>query len=681
MYNAIAQERRSNTSTMEQQLETLVQSNEAAINDDSYVQQQDRFRKHPLNLNTASKEELDELNILSALQVAQFLLYKKLLGKLINLYELQAIPSWDIATIKILLPFITVADNKSIAESLKERWTGGDMNILGRYASAIEKSKGYRPLADSANHYLGSPDKMYFRYTYNYKNLLQWGLLGDKDAGEQFLRGYQKQGFDFYSFHFFARKLGIIKALAIGDFTVNFGQGLTQWQSLAFKKSAAVLNVKRQSATLRPYNSAGEYNFHRGVGITLQQKRWEATIFASYKKISANLVSDTISGDDVFSSFQQGGYHRTVSENADRNSLQQAAAGANLRYANDRLEIGASAIYFHFSKPLQKSANPYYLFALQGYSLFNTSINYGYTYRNIHLFGEAAIDHQYHTGFVQGALISLDAKLDASFVYRSISRSYHSVNTNAFTESGSPVNESGLYAGIEARPLPGIKIDAYADVFRFPWLKYRVDQPSSGRDFFIQLTYTPNKTAELYIRYKTETKMINRSGNTSITSITDAVTLQNLRLQSGITVNKEWSLKNRVEWVGYRSPAPAQSGQGFLSYIETNYKPNKSTLQGNLRLQYFETGGYNERIYTYESDLPYNFSIPFYYGKGFRYYCNINWDASRLLNKKGKHAVGLDCWLRWAQTIYPGLHSIGSGLDQINGNHHSEIKFELVFTK
>ncbi|MBL0144814.1 MAG: hypothetical protein IPP48_02690 [Chitinophagaceae bacterium] len=61
-------------------------------------------------------------------------------------------------------------------------------------------------------------------------------MLGEKDAGEQFFKGNQKQGFDFYSTHLFARNIGIVKALALGDFTVNMGQGLTQWQSLAFKK-------------------------------------------------------------------------------------------------------------------------------------------------------------------------------------------------------------------------------------------------------------------------------------------------------------------------------------------------------------------------------------------------------------------------------------------------------------
>ena len=67
--------------------------------------------------------------------------------------------------------------------------------------------------------------------------------------------------------------MGIIKSIAIGDFAVNMGQGLTQWQSLAFNKGANIINVIRQSDVLQPYNSAGEINFNRGAGITLQKNK------------------------------------------------------------------------------------------------------------------------------------------------------------------------------------------------------------------------------------------------------------------------------------------------------------------------------------------------------------------------------------------------------------------------
>src|SRR5690606_24397385 len=108
---------------------------------------------------------------------------------------------------------------------------------------------------------------------------VQYGITGEKDAGEPFAFNGQQYAFDFTSVHFFVREKGPVRAFALGDFTINLGQGLIHWQSLAFKKSSAVTDIKRQSEVMRPYHSSGEFNFMRGVGLTLRKNFWEATIF------------------------------------------------------------------------------------------------------------------------------------------------------------------------------------------------------------------------------------------------------------------------------------------------------------------------------------------------------------------------------------------------------------------
>jgi hypothetical protein len=108
--------------------------------------------------------------------------------------------------------------------------------------------------------------------------------------------------------------------LALGDFSVNLGQGLTEWQSLAFNKGSELTNVKRQSDVLRPYNSAGEIEFDRGAGITLQKDNWEMTGFASYRKLDATLVPTELNSDEFVSSLRTSGYHRTKSEAEGKNA-------------------------------------------------------------------------------------------------------------------------------------------------------------------------------------------------------------------------------------------------------------------------------------------------------------------------------------------------------------------------
>lgn len=647
--------------TTQQQLENIAEANDEDPKDDNLLQQLDYFKKHPINLNTATKEELQTLRLITDLQIENLLRYRNLLGKLISVYELQSVPTWDLQTIKKVLSFVTVSNVVSVKEDFLSRFGNGDQSILFRASRILEKSKGYD--ASVNNHYLGDRNHLLFRYRYQYKDLLYFGLTGDKDAGEQFFKGAQNEGFDFYSFHFFARRIGIIKSIAIGDYTVNLGQGLIQWQSLGFGKSSEVMSIKRQAPVLVPYRSAGEFYFNRGVAITIQKRNIEATAFASYKKISGNIVNDT---SERFTSLLTSGYYRNASEIADKNKIGLASLGGNFNYQNSVFKIGFNAVANHFNIPLQKRDEPYNLFAISGKNIFNSSVDYSYTFRNIHLFGEASFDKNFHKAFVDGALISVDPKVDVSILYRNIQKQYQSLFGNAFTENTVPVNEKGIYSGIVIRPLAGWQLNAYADLFQFPFLKYLVNAPSRGYDYLMQLNYQPNKQFGMYVRFKNKNKPVDSSGNGIIYYPQDEIK-QNLRIHITQQLSSNFSITSRMEmlWLNNRMK---NAEQGFLTYVEGNFDWKK--LASNFRLQYFETDSYDSRIYVYESDVLYSFSIPAFYDKGFRYYFNLHYNIS----KKS------ECWLRWSRTAFADKKTIGSGLDEIDGNSRSEIKLQLRYS-
>ncbi|MBC7421832.1 MAG: hypothetical protein H7334_00085 [Ferruginibacter sp.] len=498
--------------------------------------------------------------------------------------------------------------------------------------------------------------------------MLQYGVSGEKDAGEQCFKGAQKQGFDFYSAHLFIRNMGFIKSLALGDFTVNMGQGLTQWQSLAFKKGSDVTNIKRQLAVLRPYNSAGEVNFHRGFGITIAKNNVEATLFASYKRIDANFIADTLNNEDYISSLQTSGLHRTKSETDDKGVQQQLAFGGNIAYNKSNWHLGVNAIQYHFKLPINKQQSPYNLYAISGKDMGNYSIDYSYTFRNLHFFGEAAATNNFNKAFVNGLVISVDSKVDMSLLYRNISSKYQSLYTNAFTENTFPNNEKGMYAGISIHPNDFWRIDAYADFYKFPWLKYLVNAPSVGADYLVEATYKPNKQLEMYARYRTETKSKNYNPYGQIVTPVIDKPRQNLRTQVNYKLNAEITLRNRVEMVWFDKKGDGAQ-TGFLSYADILFKPSRKKYSGNFRLQYFETEGYDSRLYAFENDVLFSYSIPVFYGKGVRYYLNVNYD----INKK------FSFWFRVAQTIYKDQTTVGTGLDEINGNKKTEIKIQLQY--
>lgn len=652
---AFGQELPENT---KQQLENLAEALEEEPENDEFLQQLYYLRKEPVNLNTADVEALQAFPFLTDLQIESLVQYRRLFGNLINIYELQAIPSWDLITIHKILPYVKLEHLTSAKEILSQRFMGGEHLLLARSSRIFEKSQGYT----ISSQYLGDRNHHLLRYRYQYKNLLQYGITADKDAGELFLK--KNKGFDFYSYHFFARNVGLFKNIAIGDYTLNLGQGLIHWQALAFKKGSEVMNIKRQAAIIKPYSSAGEFYFNRGAATTIEKENWQATFFLSVRKISTNI--DSINGEEISTSFQTSGLHRTSSEIEERNKLQQTSFGGNISYYYQAMKFGINAVQYHFSMPFQKRDEPYNLFSWHGRSWRNFSFDYSTTYRNVHFFGEAAVDKNLHKAFVNGALISVDPKVDFSLLHRSISKDYQAIYGNAFTENVQPVNETGIYAGISLRPLNFLRLNAYVDVYKFSWLKYRVDAPSAGKDFLAQITYQPNKLFEIYSRYRYESKGINEVSSSALNYIA-AKPKQNWRLHYSYALSPKTLFRSRTEILWYDKKG-STAENGFLIFGELHYKLI-NTLSGSFRFSYFETEGYNSRIYAYENDLLYNYSIPALFGKGKRYYLNINYDVN----------ASLSFWLKLSQTYYKDKSLIGSGLNEIQGNKLSEGKLQFIY--
>ena len=645
----------------QKQLENLADVTETETIDDIHLLQQlEYYLKYPINLNAATPEELKQLQLLTDLQIDHFIRYRNLLGKLISVYELQAIPAWDIQTIRRILPYITVSDPINLRESFRERLKDGNKMLLFRASRILEESKGYD--TSRTTHYLGDRNHLLLQYRYHYKNLLYYGLTADKDAGEQFFKGAQNRGFDFYSAHFFARDLGNIKSLAIGDYSVNLGQGLIQWHSLAFKKSSEVLLTKRQAPVLLPYRSPGEFYFNRGVGATYRKGNLETTLFASHKKVSGNISFDST---EVFTSFNSFGYYRTRSEAAERNNIHLTSYGGNISFSKNLLKVGFNGIAHRFSLPLQKRDEPYNYYALSGRNWANGSIDYSYTYKNVHVFGEVAADKNANKAVITGLLVSLHHRADLSLVYRNVQKNYQSLFGNAFTEGTMPTNEKGMYAGVAFRPLINVQFNAYADFYSFPFVRYRMDAPTRGRDYLVQVLYKPNKIFEFYVRYRSEAKAINE--RLAVLNFAETKTRQNLRFHFSNNLSRHLQVKGRVE-MNWFNRQGADKEEGFLSYLEAGYNGIRS-LSFSVRAQYFETEGYNSRIYAYENDVLYSFSIPAFFNKGFRYYANLNVDLLK----------DLSLYLRFAQSRFKDLGIIGSGLDEIKGNSRSEIKMQLVY--
>lgn len=630
--------------------------------------------ERPLNLNNAEKEDLQELNLLTDVQINDLLLHRELFGKFISIYELQSLKYWDMNTIRLLLPFVRVDDKlDQLHVGLKEALKNGKFEAYFRYQRIPEFKSGYEDVPDSIlessnSYYRGNPDRYYSRFRFSYRTNLSVGITAEKDPGEEFFQGTQKNGFDFYSAHAFYKGGKYLKSVALGDYQVQIGQGLNFWSGYAFGKTADVTNVKRTAVPIRPYTSVDETRFLRGAAVELGLGKFSFVAFGSYKGVDASIVVDTLLEEQEFvSSINLTGLHRTNSELARKNALKEIIGGANFKYDSRNLHLGVASVYQGYDNPYNKEIVPYNHFDFRGKENISTSVDYNWVFRNFNFFGE--VSHaSYDNGLAQlhGVLFSLDQRASMSVIYRDYQRNYQTFYNNGFSEGSRTQNERGIYAALKFALSRKWTLNTYADVFSFPWLKYLVDAPSEGHEVFIQPTYKPSRSLEIYGRFREQKRQKNsRFNDGSITPIEDVIQ-RNYRLNFSYQITEGVRLKTRVEYVTVdRESVGRESGMIFTQDLV--YRPKSSPLDLSLRYALFDTDSYDTRIYTYESNALYVFSVPAYYYRGSRAYALVRYTFFRKV----------DLWVKYGRNIYADRKSLGSGAEEIRTNTRSDITVQL----
>ena len=605
--------------------------------DDGQSQWLDRHLRQKLDLNGADPDMMGEMLALTALQVRHFEQYRRLRGPFIDLMELQAVPGWDAETIRRVLPYVKLAADQHILPVLKERLLKGEHMVMLRSGRQWADGHGLKDSVVPSLGYSGDPVKLMMRYNYRFRNLLQWGVTVEKDPGEVLFRSGRGGGFDFSSWHLSLRDLKFIRALVVGDYQVSLGQGLIRWQGMAFRKTSESMLVLRQGQALRPYNGTDENRFQRGVGLQLHRRSWEGLLFLSFDRMDANITGDSLSaaGRRV-SSFQTSGYHRTLSELDDKDALLQRTVGGSLRFRGSGLRISLNGIGYGFSLPLQKAPDPHNLYAIARRRWSNFSMDYGCTVRNVHFFGEAAVDQRGSKAFLNGLMASLHPSVDVSIVHRHIDPAYRALQANAFTEGSEPANERGIYAGITIRPVPSWRINGHIDLYRFPWITYRADRPSGGYSTMWHAVYKPHKKTEVSIRWQYESKEMNQQAfGANMYALTPGIR-SGLRMQLSMHFGTDILLRARAEYSRHRLGLAREDGSLFLT--DLLYKPMGKPFSVIARLAYFDTEGYGARIYAYENDVLFQHAVSTLFETGARCYVVFSRKVGRQWRVSCKYA-------------------------------------------
>ena len=653
----------------EQQIE-----NETASNEFAEAEVEDErsdlswFKQHRVNINTVTAEFLVnnfEVPLNAAVQLLQ---YRKLLGDLIDVHELQAVPGWDKELISRLIPYIKIGGEENHFTKLRSDFNKGNSYIQMRFGSVIEKSKGYWKNDDGKTAYAGSPLKLMIRYRFSAGRNLQWGYTTEKDAGEKVFSSSKPFLNDYHSFYFSMEGSGRMESFVAGDFEINMGQGLIHWQSAAYKKSASTVNPLRQGYFAVPHKGLNEQLFHRGVAAAFRIKKFFFGFFAACNHWDANKVTDSLNNQVTISSVQLSGLHRTANEIADKNALRVLTFGSTLRYQLNTFKMGINIIKYQFDFPIGKRNEPANRYAIAGNHWLNFSIDYRYTFKNYFLFGEVAGSQKSNPAFLAGVMAVLHPKVDISLVWRRLPPNFKSLNGNAFTEQSEPGNENGMYFGIAVKFSSKVNLNAYADVFSIPMIRSRTPSPIRGNGHLMQLTYRPDKKNSLFVRLAVE----NKEGldNLSLQTI-PPVALQKksqLRIHQQLTILPGLTMNNRVDWV-WIAEENRPVDRGFQVFTDLFWKPAFSALGLGLRISRFETDSYNSRIYSFEKDVRNLQAVNLSAGKGWRNYF--------LIHYKYKSCIHIS--FKFMRSYYLDNQLIGSGNEEINRPSKSEYRLQIFF--
>jgi len=629
----------------------------------SVTEQLTFYLDHPVDLNQAGPEQLKELMVLSLLQINSLTDYIRHHGPLKDILELQAVSGFDTGVIARLKPFVTVGSPALTTFPPEKIYQEGRHELMLRYGRTLQTQKGFTDLPGSR--YLGSPERFMLRYRYEYQKTLSAGLTAEKDAGEYWLK--RKSGMDHISFNISWKGKGALRSLNVGDYSLQFGQGLALWSGFALGKGPDVTSVAAKSIGLRAYRSSGEVSYLRGIAGTFVLGRgFSFTPFFSLRKLDASIKTDS-TGQATVQNISTSGLHRTSSELKNERSLQQMVYGGTWQYTARHLEFGVTGYSSRYGHRFVTGTQAYNRFAFTGHQLINASAYYSYSLNSTYLFGETAYSQYGGWAFINGVMSAISEKASAVLLLRSYDRDYHCFFSNAVGEGTEAANERGVYLGVNYRLAADWIFSVYGDYFQFPGLKYRIGNASEGHELLSQATFSPGKKFRLTLRYKQETKQQDPDAGNTVTGL-QQVNTQSFRADWTWRPGRQTAFHQRAELSGYRK-GNTSGETGYMVLQDFDYRPKTGSVSGNIRLAWFNTPSYNSRVYVYEDDVLYAGTSTAYYSHGLRYFLNLRY---RLRN-------GLDLWGRYACYQYISRKTIGSGLDEIRGSRKSDVKFQVRY--
>lgn len=665
---------------LEERIEEYIARAETEEDFNMLLEQLTDLMEHPVNINSAGREDLERIFFLNDMQIYNIMAYRDMYGSFTTLTELAFIDGFDRQTAEAVIPFLYTGDPSdpdpvNLISAVKR----GRHDMIMRWERLIQQRKGYNQPANNnlSPGYPGSPDKLLLKYRFKSKDNIRAGITAEKDPGELLIPVWKNDSIsknpalsgyspDFLSAHVQLNNIGKLKTIVLGDYHLRFGQGLTLWSGYSFGKSSGSVDLIRSAPGISPYSSSDENRFFRGLAATAAFSNVEISGFFSSNLTDAGLPDLISSESNSVTSIRETGLHRTGGEISGKDQLLITAYGGNATVAKKRFRFGGTVYSALLNRHLEASGDIYRKFNFRGNANTNMGLDYMYLWSKAFLFGEMAMSANGGFGVVSGLTSAPHPRFETSLLYRYYSADYQNLYGAAFGENGENRNEKGFYITAKILASQLITINAGFDIYRFDWLQYNTPAPSNGNERTFQISLHPSRSFRLTMRYFSENKTINETGATDVLRNMIACSSEKYRIHAEYFISESVQFKNRIETVHKRDQT-GYRGTGWLFYHDIVWKPGSEKYTLAFRYALFDTDSWDERIYAYENDVLYSFSVPAYFYNGSRIYVMLR------MNPLQKISV----WLRISHTAFLHNQSIGSGLDEIKGNRKTDVKVQL----
>ena len=658
------------TNNWRSHIEQLAEEDFDEISINNMFEELSLLEQSPMNLNTVTRTQLEVFPLLSINQanaIADFLEKNR---PIYTVFELRNVYILDYATVELILPFFYVGemDKKREPFNIGKIIENSRHNVQVRFDKTLDKRAGYGNFSDSIlskypnRKYVGEDFYHSLRYSLSYRDKFQAGIVGEKDAGEPFWKPDYKKGYDHYSFHLMLRNVGKIRALALGDYRLSFGQGLVLNNDFMLGKSFFSNNTTKQTSLPKRHFSTAESGYFRGGAAVLRFHNVDVTTFYSHQSVDANITSD-----GEITSFKTDGYHRVPLDFEKRNNTKEQVMGANINYRLNRFQLGVSGLHHSYNRIYNPTLRYYNADYWRGSESFNLGVDYSYRFSKLNFAGETARSENGTFAHIHILDYYPSSLANFTLLYRNYPSTYQAMYGKAFGDGSRVQNERGVYLGTTFYPLARVTVSMFADFVKFPTPKYNVQEPSSAIDLYAMTTYNFSRNTFFEVRYKFKRKKKNVKVPDDQVTVVLPYQTHKLRLRYLNTLANGWYFRTTVDFANYQT-LHFPSEFGYMISQNFGHRGNKR-VHGDGFIGYFNSDSYYARLYSYERNILSTFYMPSFYGEGLRAALSLRWNIKRSLSFSVKAS----------QTRYFNRDVISSGTEQINGNSRSDIFTYLVW--